>query len=100
MITLELDRGRCAKRRWAKTYPADCNLMLITNRKRLRLHACESVTRRRGQTVRVLELSSEAVPIMIDNVMAVMLVIDRRVAERDRRMTVVVIMRKMKRQAQ
>lgn len=37
---------------------------------------------------------------MIDNVMAVMLVIDRRVAERDRRMTVVVIMRKMKRQAQ
>lgn len=50
--------------------------MLIRNQESLRLHAGESVPRRRRQTVRVLELGSKAVPVMIDDIVLMVLMID------------------------
>lgn len=77
---LELNRGRCAKWRWTKTEPADCDLMLNTCQKRSWLHTWECVSRHRRQAVRVLGLSPKTVPVMIDDIVSMVLMIDRRVA--------------------
>lgn len=75
-IGLGLDRGRCAKWRWAKTETADRGLNLVTRQKCLRLHDRDSMPRCRRQAMRVLKLGPDAVPVMIYDVVLIVLMID------------------------